>query len=338
MSFGQADITYWDYPSTPSISLAGNDWVTWGSDAYMRYGTTSNTLCIEWAVRPYPDSSGPITYITFHAVRYANGFWTGEITVTGANAGANYRRGIRYTSSEPIVPVDATFQVGAGGVPVETKTCWDGSVIPTTDTCLPEPDPQLMLRPITCSGANPYTGALETWGAQQQYNLYWNNVEEDLETYEEACAASAPNFPEPPPTIQNRDVICRGTDTNGQDSTWIISIQYRLYWDGRTEDIQDQTQECIASDPNLDNVDAIVVLENGVELTVTVAEALELFESPSDLLSAVFTNPGQVVTAVMNIGADMTPAQRKQSQRAIIPAVVVTQVIASTSAITLIRR
>jgi hypothetical protein len=195
-----------------------------------------------------------------------------------------------------------------------------------------------MLRPITCSAANPYTGALETWGAQQQYNLYWNAVEEDLQTHEEACAASTPNFPEPPPTTQDRDVICRGTDTNGQDNTWIISIQYLLYWDGRTEDVQNQTEECIASDPNLDNVDAIVVLENGVELTVTVAEALELFNSPSDLLSAVFTNPGQVVTAIMNIGADMTPAQRKESQKVVVSAVVVTQIIASTSAITLIRR
>ena len=338
ISFGAADITYWDYPSTPSISLAGNDWVTWGSGAYMRYGTTANTLCIEWAVRPYPNSSGAVTYITFQAVHYSNGFWTGEVTVTGANADAGYRRGIRYSSSEPVVVMDATFQVGTNGVPVETKTCWDNSVIPTTEQCQPEPDPQLMIRPVICTGPNPYTGLLETWGGSQHYNLYWDGREVDVDTYDQACIAGTPNFPEPLPTVHSRDVICRGTDTNGQDVTWLVSIRYNLYWDGRTEDLDDQTQKCIDSDTNLNNVDAIVVLDNGVELTVTVAEALQLFDSPSDLLNAIFVDPGQVITAVLNIGADMTPAQRKQSQRAIIPAVVVTQVITSTSAITLIRR
>jgi sorbitol-specific phosphotransferase system component IIBC len=77
---------------------------------------------------------------------------------------------------------------------------------------------------------------------------------------------------------------------------------------------------------------------NGVELTVTVAQALELFESPSDLINALFSNPRQVATAIMNIGADMTPVQRKQSQQAIVPAVVVTQIISGTAAVTMIKR
>ena len=74
-----------------------------------------------------------------------------------------------------------------------------------------------------------------------------------------------------------------------------------------------------------------------MELTVTVAEALQLFDSPSDLINAVFTNPGQVITAIANIGADMTQEQRKQAQRAVIPAVIVTQVVGATNAITLVR-
>ena len=337
ISFGVADTTYWDYPNSTSISLAGYDWVTWG-DAYMRYGTTSNTLCIEWAVRPYPNTTGPLTYITFHAVRYQTGFWTGEITFEVTNVPTGVRRGIRYQPNEPIVDIDSTFQVGSGGIPVETKTCWDGAVIPTTDSCTPEPEPQLMQRLVQCTAVNPYTQVSVDYQAPQRYNLFWNGNEVNIDTVAEACANGSPTFTEPDPTLEVRQAVCTGTNTNGDESTWTTPVHYLLYWDGRAEDVDNPTTECQNSDPGLNNVDAIIVLENGVELTVTVAEALELFDSPSDLLNAVFTNPGQVVTAVMNIGADMTPAQRKQAQRAVVPAVVVTQVIAGTSAITLIRR
>lgn len=337
ISFGVADTTYWDYPSSTSISLAGYDWVTWGNGAYMRYGTTANTLCIEWAVRPYPQTSGPVTYITFHAVRYPSGFWTGEITVEGTSVPANIRRGIRYLPGEAVVSIDSTFQVGTQGVPVETKTCWDGSVIPTTQDCPAEPAPQLMQRLVQCTAVDPYINVTVNYQAPQRYNLFWDNHTEDIDTVAQACANGAPTFTPPPPTVQVRDAVCRGTNTDGNDATWTTPVHYYLYWDGRTEDIDNPTAACNASDPGLDNVDAIVVLDNGVELTVTVAQALQLFESPSDLLNAVFTNPGQVITAINNIGADLTPAQRKQAQRAIVPAVVVTQVVTTTTSVTLIK-
>lgn len=338
ISFGASDITYWDYPNTPSISLAGYDWVTWGNGAYLRYGTTANTLCIEWAVRPYPQTSGSPTYITFKAVKVSDTLWTGEITVTGDNVPSGIRRGIRYLPNEPIVNIDSTFQVGNAGVPVETQTCWDGSVIPVTQQCPAEPAPQLMQDLVQCIATNPYTNVQVDYQSPRRYYLYWDGRTEYLDSIAVACSNGSPTFQEPAPTVQLRDAVCRGTNTSGGESTWTTPVHYYLYWDGRTEDIDNPTVECQNSDPGLDNVDAIVVLENGVELTVTVAEALELFDSPSDLLGAVFSNPGQVVTAVMNIGADMTPQQRKQAQRAVVPAVIVTQVITGTSAVTLIRR
>ena len=140
LSFGVSDATYWDYPQTPSVSVAGYDWVTWGSGAYLRYGVTANTVCIEWAVRPYPQSSGDITYITLKILKHNNGTWVGEVTSTGWLPD-NLRRGIRYNSGESVVEISSTFQVGTGGVPIETKTCWNGAVIPVTDQCSEEPQP-----------------------------------------------------------------------------------------------------------------------------------------------------------------------------------------------------
>lgn len=337
LSFGVSDATYWDYPQTPSVSVAGYDWVTWGSGAYLRYGVTANTVCIEWAVRPYPQSSGDITYITLKILKHNNGTWVGEVTSTGWLPD-NLRRGIRYNSGESVVEISSTFQVGAGGVPIETKTCWNGAVIPVTDQCSEEPQPTVESRTIQCSGPNPYTNVTENWQGYQRYYLYWDNHTENIDTVNEACAAYQPNFPEPLPEIRNKDIVCVGNSPiDNSEVRWTAIQQYKLFWDGRTEDIGSATDICNSTDPNLNNVDGIIVLENGVELTVTVAQALELFDSPSDLVNAIFTNPGQVVTAIANIGADMTREQRKQAQRAVIPAVIVTQVVGATNAITLVR-
>ena len=337
LSFGISDATYWDYPNNPSISVAGYDWVTWGNGAYLRYGVTANTVCIQWAVRPYPQNSGEITYIDLKILRQPNGSWIGEITSEGWLPN-NLRRGIRYQVGEDVVLIDSTFQVGAGGIPVETQTCWNGAVIPVTETCSEEPQPTLESRELVCNGPNPFTGVTETWQGYQRYYLYWDDSTENLDTVQEACDAYKPNFPEPLPEILNKQINCIGNSPlDNSEVRWTAIQQYKLYWDGATEDIGNATEICNSTDPNLNNVDGIIVLENGVELTVTVAEALELFDSPSDLINAIFTNPGQVITAIANIGADMTREQRKQAQKAVIPAVIVTQIVGTTNAITLVR-
>lgn len=337
LSFGVSDGTFATYPNTPSISVAGNDWVTWGAGTYLRYGTTVNTLCVEWAVRPYPVSTGDITYITLKVIRYSNGGWDGEITSSGPLP-STLRRGIRFQSGQPIVSISTTFTVN-GGRPVETHTCWDNSVIPVTDSCSPEPAPTIELRQVDCTWTDPYTQASVNGTAQQRYYLYWDNHTENIDTVAGACLLATPTFTPPPPTLHTRQVPCTGNNPiDNSEVNWTATQRYNLFWDNHTEDIDTVTEVCIASDTTLNNVDAVIVLSNGVELTVTVAQALELFNSPSDMINAIFTNPRQVATAIMNIGADMTPAQRKQSQQAIVPAVVVSQIISGASAVTMIRR
>ena len=80
--------------------------------------------------------------------------------------------------------------------------------------------------------------------------------------------------------------------------------------------------------------DQPVMLDNGVILFAEVADALEIFENPSEILGAVFTDPGKALTAVANIGADMTPEQREESQTVVVASIIVGQVIASTNLIT----
>jgi hypothetical protein len=64
--------------------------------------------------------------------------------------------------------------------------------------------------------------------------------------------------------------------------------------------------------------------ENGNEVIITadVAAALVLLESPSELIGAIFSDPGQAITAVLNIGADMSTEEREESTKAVVATVI----------------
>lgn len=67
--------------------------------------------------------------------------------------------------------------------------------------------------------------------------------------------------------------------------------------------------------------DTPVELENGVILTAEVVVALELLENPGELLASILTNPAQALKAIANIGADMSPEERKKAQTTTVAAV-----------------
>ena len=68
-----------------------------------------------------------------------------------------------------------------------------------------------------------------------------------------------------------------------------------------------------------------VQLDNGVVITAAVAVALELFDSPAELISAIFTSPEEVLTAITNIGADMSEEERAESEKTIVASVIAGQ-------------
>jgi hypothetical protein len=155
MSFGQPDGNFWSYPSTPSVTLAGRDWVSFGPGAYTSYGYNENSFCIEWSVRPFPQSSGDLTQIRLVVNRFDNGGWHGEITTLGWIP-PDIRRGIVWEQNGTPLPIEAAFDVN-GGVPVEVEPapaptsfteppaiptqCWDGSTVYAPATCPTEPPP-----------------------------------------------------------------------------------------------------------------------------------------------------------------------------------------------------
>lgn len=61
---------------------------------------------------------------------------------------------------------------------------------------------------------------------------------------------------------------------------------------------------------------------NEVVITAEVAVALELLASPSELVTAIFTNPSEALLAVASIGADMSDEERTQSTKAVVATVI----------------
>jgi hypothetical protein len=67
--------------------------------------------------------------------------------------------------------------------------------------------------------------------------------------------------------------------------------------------------------------------ENGNEVVITaeVAAALVVLESPSELLNAILTDPGEALLAIASIGADMSEEEREESEKIIVASVIAAQ-------------
>jgi hypothetical protein len=65
--------------------------------------------------------------------------------------------------------------------------------------------------------------------------------------------------------------------------------------------------------------------ENGNEVIITadVAAALVLLENPSELIGAIFSDPGEALQALGSIGADMSPEEREEAQETVVAAIIV---------------
>jgi hypothetical protein len=172
LTFGTPDPTFHTYPSTPSISLAGWDWVTW-SGGYLSYGVTDTGFCVEWKVRPFPQSSGAFTTIKLTVDTSRLPTWSGIVETTGWLP-SDLRRGIRFQSGEEVVQISEAFTIN-GGRPVEMQTCWDGTIIPMSATCPAEPPPgqcwdgSTVVYGQTCPPVPPDTQCWDgTWVAWSQ--------------------------------------------------------------------------------------------------------------------------------------------------------------------------
>ncbi len=74
--------------------------------------------------------------------------------------------------------------------------------------------------------------------------------------------------------------------------------------------------------------------ENGNEVVITaeVAVALELLTSAGDIVTAIFESPAQLLFAIGNLGADMSPEEREEASKTVIAATIVGNIATTTMA------
>jgi hypothetical protein len=301
MTFGNPDGNYWDYPQTPSVSVAGNDWVTWGDGAYLSFGSTANTFCAEWSVRPYPRSTGELTQIRLVINRASDGGWHGEI-VTFGWLPENLRRGIRFEQGQDVLPIEAAFDVN-GGVPIEVVPA------PTPSSFT---EPPVIVEPS--SSPNPTPEPTPTESPSQ--------TPEPTPSPSESPSESPTPTPEPTPTVEPTPIP--------EPSLEPVVIPLDTPTPTPSESVQELAQ-----------VSPTPTVEPSIEPTPSAEPSVAPDPQPSEMpfvsqpvtieLSPVLASiPGvkqlaAAAEAVMNVGNDMTPKQRKQAQQMVISAIIITQ-------------
>jgi hypothetical protein len=424
VTFGNPDGTYWDYPQTPSISIAGKDWVSFGPGAYTSYGYNENSFCIEWSVRPFPQSNGPLTQMRLVVTKFSNGGWHGEI-ITMTDLPADTRRAIRFERGQPVVPMEAAFDVN-GGVPIEVEPAPTPSsfteppVVPSeTPTPTLEPSPTASPEPQPSESPTPTEEPLPqpSEPSPQPSETFVQPSESPSPTptpsdvvpsespllpvepeptqdptpepeisFPESLVPIPDESPSPDPDLPSIDLpsdnnitettdeeinsfvedFSQGGGISDAETEVLISnfledgfisedevsgLSGSLTEDGvLTEDEKELIVDVILeqADGNAISTELInelgldyedlppetpVALDNGVILMAEVADALEIFSNPSEILGAVFTDPGKALTAVANIGADMTPEKREESQKVVVASVIAAQVLSASSVI-----
>lgn len=78
--------------------------------------------------------------------------------------------------------------------------------------------------------------------------------------------------------------------------------------------------------------DTPIELSNGVVIVAKIQAAFDVLAAPSELLSAIFENPAQVLTALTNLGADMSEEEREESQKVVVASVIAASIAVQAAA------
>ena len=136
ITFGNADGTYWDYPTTPSISIESKDWWVIPNrmpDTHFILSVSQGGFQVDGAYRPYGIYTGEITNIVITAQIQTDGTMAYTYAVSGPLAG-NERTGARLTDGT-VVTLEQ-----AGITQVEEPPVLEPEPVAPTPTPSPEPE------------------------------------------------------------------------------------------------------------------------------------------------------------------------------------------------------
>jgi len=359
ITFGRPDGTYWDYPVTPSISIESRDW--WAlpdrmPDTHFIINVSEGGFQVDGAYRPYGMMTGDVTSIIITAQIQTDGAVAYSYSTNGPLQG-NERTGARLTDGTVVTLEQAgvtqvTVPVVLEPVPVVPTP----EPIPTptpepTPTPAPEPTPVPVPQPEPRPRPEPVIDiAPEVLPPAEEPPIVVEPPVEEPPVEQppaEEPPVEEPPAEEPPAPVEEPPAPVEEPPAPAEEAPPVVTEE------STPEEIAVAVEALIAAADG-EAVTAEAIAEAGltyedlppdtpvevrtdahgneVIITAEVAAALEVLESPSEFISAVFSDPAQALLALASIGADMSPEERKQSTETVLAAVIVGQ-IATQSAV-----
>ena len=332
-TFGAGDYTFWDFPPTPSFSVASFDYHAfspshpWGTQntLYVKYGSTSSSICIEWRVLPWGQTSGvPVTIVLRAQVDPTTYEFTPTYQVS-SNAPANARYGVRYVQGGEVFPIEVqTITPMASPTPIpaptETQTPTPTPSPSETLTPSPTPSPSQTIEPTPEPSNTPTETPTPTPTPSPTLEIspeptpIQTQEPEPVQTQEPVSIIT----PTPEPTIENEEEID------------LEEVFAPIFEEPTPEPIivVEEVEENI-----LENEDENVGLLESTEIVLAVFgnAVAQTFEFASEIAGEVFAIADESVTAFLNLGDDMSPEVREQAQSVVVSAIIITQIASSVS-------
>ena len=332
-TFGAGDYTFWDFPPTPSFSVASFDYHAfspshpWGTQntLYVKYGSTSSSICIEWRVLPWGQTSGiPVTIVLRAQVDPVTYEFAPTYQVS-SNAPANARYGVRYVAGGQVQPISVqTITPMASPTPIpaptETQTPTPTPSPSETLTPSPTPSPSQTIEPTPEPSNTPTETPTPTPTPSPTLEIspeptpIQTQEPEPVQTQEPVSIIT----PTPQPTIENEEEID------------LEEVFAPIFEQPTPEPIVvvEEVEENI-----LVNEDENVGLLESTEIVLAVFgnAVAQTFEFASEIAGEVFAIADESVTAFLNLGDDMSPEVREDAQSVVVSAIIITQIASSVS-------
>ena len=328
ITFGRPDGTYWTYPSTPSISIESKDWWVLPQqmpDTHFIINVSEGGFQVDGNYRPYGTFTGDTTSIIITAQIQTDGTVAYSYAVDGPLSG-NERTGA-VLANGTVVPLEEVNIIEVEEAPVLEPTPVEPIPTPTPDSETPlVPDTSPSPEPVPTPNPEPLPVPLP----------------EVVPFY-----PPLPDSPIPPEDIPEPDIIDPPIVEPENDSpiTPIPELEIEPETEPivtpEPEEVQESETE-VTPEPEVAPEEETVTLDNGVVLTQEQAVAVALLQDPAALLQELFTDPGAVLSALGQVGADMSPEVREESEKIVLSAIIAsgiaTQAAASAAATAAYRR
>jgi hypothetical protein len=324
ITFGRPDGTYWTYPTTPSVSIESKDWWVLPQqmpDTHFIINVSDGGFQVDGNYRPYGTFTGDTTSIIITAQIQTDGTVAYSYAVDGPLSG-NERTGAVLTDGT-VVPLSEV-----NIIEVEEAPVLEPEPVPPTPEPVPEPEPTPEPEPQPQPEPAPEPAPQPRPIPIFEPPTLEPPAEEPPAPVEEPPAEEPP-AEEPPVPVEEPPTPVEEPPAEAEEPPVEAEPAPEEAPEPPAEPEVVQAEDVEASELPADTP---IELANGVVLTAGVVAALELFDSPAELLTEVFTNPAQVLTALSNIGADMSEEERQESTETILAAVIVGQ-IATQSAV-----